>query len=129
MGPAFDDGAGRLACALQLGGGAEREHEAGLGVAGHRHRRLGYALAGQEARLGERACAFVVARGAAPKAAELKAWIRDRGLAAFKVPDQIGFVKTFPITSVGKTSRKDLRVALQQQWHASRPGVGEGVIS
>ena len=44
--------------------------------------------------LGERACAFVVARGDAPKAAELRAWIRNRGLAAFKVPDQVVFCRS-----------------------------------
>jgi 2,3-dihydroxybenzoate-AMP ligase len=64
--------------------------------------------------LGERACAYVVPRGEAPKAAALKAWIRSRGLAAFKVPDQIVFVDEFPSTGVGKISRKELRAALRE---------------
>jgi 2,3-dihydroxybenzoate---[aryl-carrier protein] ligase len=63
--------------------------------------------------LGERACAFVVAKGQRPRAVELKTWIRARGLAAFKVPDQIIFVDAFPATSVGKISRKELRAALR----------------
>jgi 2,3-dihydroxybenzoate-AMP ligase len=65
--------------------------------------------------LGERSCAVVIARGAAPRAPVLKAWIRSRGLAAFKVPDQVLFVDAFPATGVGKVSRKDLRAALREQ--------------
>lgn len=63
--------------------------------------------------LGERSCAFVIARGTPPAAARLKAWVRARGIAAYKVPDQIVFVPAFPMTGVGKTSRKDLRAALR----------------
>lgn len=63
--------------------------------------------------LGERACAFIVPRGEAPKATALKAWLRARGIAAFKVPDQIRFVDAFPETGVGKTSRRALRAHLR----------------
>lgn len=63
--------------------------------------------------LGEKACAYVIPRGETPKAADIKRWMRERGVAAFKVPDQIKFVDRFPETGVGKISRKDLRVALR----------------
>ncbi len=65
--------------------------------------------------LGERSCAFVVPRGERPRVAELRRWIRERGLAAYKIPDQIVFVDAFPETGVGKTSRKDLRAAIREQ--------------
>ncbi len=65
--------------------------------------------------LGERSCAFVIPRGEAPRAAELRGWIRKRGLAAFKIPDRFVFVEAFPETGVGKTSRRDLRAALRDQ--------------
>lgn len=64
--------------------------------------------------LGERACAFVILRGERVAPPVLKAWIRGRGLAAYKVPDQIVYVDAFPFTGVGKTSRKDLRGALRE---------------
>src|SRR5690606_7302368 len=64
--------------------------------------------------LGEGICAFVIAREPAPRATELRRWVRERGVAAFKVPDRIVFVDTFPTTGVGKTSRRDLRAALRQ---------------
>ena len=66
--------------------------------------------------LGERSCAFVIAQGEKPKAAALKAWVRGRGLADFKVPDQIVFVDAFETTAVGKVSRKELRAGLRRRF-------------
>ncbi len=63
--------------------------------------------------LGERSCAFIIARGERPRPPALKAWMRERGLAGFKVPDQIVFVDAFETTAVGKTSRKELRARLR----------------
>ncbi|HWJ70576.1 MAG TPA: AMP-binding protein [Sphingobium sp.] len=63
--------------------------------------------------LGERSCAFIIADGEAPRPAALKAWMRDRDIAAFKVPDQIVFVESFATTAVGKISRKELRANLR----------------
>jgi 2,3-dihydroxybenzoate-AMP ligase len=65
--------------------------------------------------LGERSCAFVVPRGEALGVGTLKAWIRSRGLAAYKIPDQVRFVDAFPETGVGKTNRKELRAALRER--------------
>lgn len=68
--------------------------------------------------LGERSCAFIIAQGQKPKAAALKAWMRTRGLANFKVPDQIVFVDAFETTAVGKVSRKELRASLRRRFLA-----------
>jgi 2,3-dihydroxybenzoate-AMP ligase len=65
--------------------------------------------------LGERSCAFVIASGEKPKPGALKVWIRSRGLAEYKVPDQIVFFEEFPATGVGKTSRVALRETLRQR--------------
>ncbi|MGW3928625.1 (2,3-dihydroxybenzoyl)adenylate synthase [Streptomyces microflavus] len=63
--------------------------------------------------LGERVCAYVILRsGAGPlKAVAIKRFVRERGLAAYKVPDRVEFVDVFPQTGVGKVSKKDLRNA------------------
>ena len=66
--------------------------------------------------LGERSCAFIIARGNQPRALELKKWIREQGLAAFKVPDQIVFIDAFDTTAVGKVSRRELRAQLRQRF-------------
>lgn len=66
--------------------------------------------------LGERSCAFIIARGNQPRAIELKKWVREQGLAAFKVPDQIVFIDAFETTAVGKVSRRELRAQLRQRF-------------
>ena len=65
--------------------------------------------------LGERTCAFVIPTDKSLRKPEVKQWIRSRGLAEFKVPDQVVFVEKFIETAVGKTSRKELRRVLSAQ--------------
>lgn len=62
--------------------------------------------------LGERTCAFVIPRGTPPAATVLTSFLRERGLAAFKIPDRVEFVDAFPKTGVGKVSKKSLREVL-----------------
>ncbi len=66
--------------------------------------------------LGERSCAFIIPNGEKPKGAALKAWMRTRGIAEFKVPDQIVFVEAFATTAAGKVSRKELRARLRAEF-------------
>lgn len=66
-----------------------------------------------DALLGEKICAFVRAREPVPTAIALKHHVRNAGVAAFKVPDRIEFVQSFPETGVGKTSRNALRQFMQ----------------
>lgn len=74
--------------------------------------------------LGEKSCACVVLTpDATADAATLKAFVRGRGIAEFKVPDRIVFVPSFEFTAVGKTSRKALRAALRDQLTAPKTGV------
>lgn len=68
--------------------------------------------------LGERICAFVIASEAGLKPAQIKAFIRRRGLAPFKVPDQVVLVPSFATTAAGKISRKELRARLRAQFLA-----------
>ncbi len=64
-------------------------------------------------RLGERVCVFVVAAGDQTLALpELKAYIRDRGLAAYKLPDELRTVPALPLTPVGKVDKNALRAAV-----------------
>lgn len=71
-------------------------------------------------RLGERSCAVVVASGdAPPAAAELRRFLRGRGLAAFKMPDRFEIVDSLPRTGVGKVSRRDLRASLAERFTAT----------
>jgi 2,3-dihydroxybenzoate-AMP ligase len=58
--------------------------------------------------LGERSCAFVVAR-AEISAKELVAYLKQRGLAAYKIPDRIELTAALPQTAVGKVDKQALR--------------------
>lgn len=62
-----------------------------------------------DAYLGERSCAFIVPRGDAPRAMEIARFMRERGLAQYKLPDRIEFVDRFPKTGVGKIDKRALR--------------------
>ncbi|MDX3323255.1 MULTISPECIES: (2,3-dihydroxybenzoyl)adenylate synthase [Streptomyces] len=64
-----------------------------------------------DAYLGERSLAYVILRdGAEPlKPAAIKRLVRERGVAAYKVPDLVEFVEAFPQTGIGKVSKKGLR--------------------
>ncbi|WP_285569070.1 (2,3-dihydroxybenzoyl)adenylate synthase [Streptomyces sp. RTGN2] len=61
--------------------------------------------------LGERTLAYVILRaGAEPLAAvAVKRLVRERGVAAYKIPDVVEFVDAFPQTGIGKVSKKGLR--------------------
>ena len=61
--------------------------------------------------LGERTCAFLLAAdpSSPPKTAQIRSFVRERGLASWKIPDRVQVLEEFPETGVGKTSRKDLR--------------------
>lgn len=62
--------------------------------------------------LGHRTCAVLVARGEAPPVGEVRAFVRARGVAEFKVPDLVRFVDRFPQTGVGKIHKAWIRAIL-----------------
>ncbi|MEU6285095.1 (2,3-dihydroxybenzoyl)adenylate synthase [Streptomyces sp. NPDC047028] len=63
--------------------------------------------------LGERTLAYVILReGTEPlRPVQVKRFVRERGVAAYKVPDLVEFVAAFPQTGIGKVSKKGLRSA------------------
>ena len=65
-----------------------------------------------DAVMGERICAFLIARGEVPRLREIKEFLRGRGLAAYKFPDRIEPIDAFPRTPVGKVSKKQLAALL-----------------
>ncbi|MET9971150.1 AMP-binding protein [Streptomyces sp. NPDC006356] len=57
--------------------------------------------------LGERTCAFVVPApdAEAPGRKEAAAFLRERGLAPYKIPDRVEVLDALPVTAVGKTDK------------------------
>ncbi|MCV7385825.1 AMP-binding protein [Mycolicibacter longobardus] len=73
-----------------------------------------------DARTGERACAVIVPAGdTAPDVADLRAILTARGVALFKVPEQVMIWDELPKNDAGKVVKQQIRAAL------SRAEVGE----
>ncbi|TDD79309.1 2,3-dihydroxybenzoate-AMP ligase [Actinomadura darangshiensis] len=64
--------------------------------------------------MGERTCAFLIIRDAEkpPALADIKEFLRTRGVAAYKFPDRLETADAFPRTPVGKISKKALAARL-----------------
>src|SRR5438132_8149638 len=59
--------------------------------------------------LGERMCAFAILReGGTLTLAELVAFLTDRGLARFKLPERLELVDDFPLSKFGKVAKNVL---------------------
>lgn len=67
--------------------------------------------------LGERICAYlVVAEGAEePTTDSISRFLLERGLAKFKLPERVEMLDAFPLTNVGKVSKKDLRADIEKK--------------
>jgi len=69
--------------------------------------------------LGERSCAYVITRGEAKLTlAELVDFLRTRRIAKFKLPERLELLERFPLTSVGKISKKQLREEIAEKLRA-----------
>src|ERR1700761_573528 len=67
-----------------------------------------------DARLGERCCAVVVpavndATAAPPKLNDLCSFLRQQGVAKFKLPERLYLVDALPLTATGKVQKAELR--------------------
>lgn len=60
--------------------------------------------------LGERQCAWILSPEGkkSPSLAEVHSFLRERGLAPFKLPDQVEYVDKWPLTAVGKLNKRAL---------------------
>lgn len=66
-----------------------------------------------DAYLGEKSCAFVIRKDPTVRSVDLIRFLRECGLATYKIPDRIEFVTQFPKTGVGKISKKHLRQQIE----------------
>lgn len=67
-----------------------------------------------DARLGEKACAFVVAAGSPLTMLEVQAHLEDVGLAKYKWPERLEWVDDLPRSNVNKIDKKTLRQRAEQ---------------
>lgn len=69
--------------------------------------------------MGEKSCAYLVTSRPV-KAVEIRRFLRELGVADFKLPDRVERVDELPLTPVGKVDKKQLR-----QWLAARQSASE----
>ena len=75
-------------------------------------------------RFGEKACAFVIPhRERTLSFEELTAFLREQGIASFKLPERLELVPGFPVSPVGKILKRELRerIAAQLEREKARP--------
>ncbi|MGG6242494.1 (2,3-dihydroxybenzoyl)adenylate synthase [Nodosilinea sp. AN01ver1] len=78
--------------------------------------------------LGELICACLVVRnGAALDAEQVKGFLRDRGLAPYKIPDRIAWLTALPSTGAGKVDKKALRAELSAAAKSIHPSASGGI--
>ncbi|GKU83913.1 (2,3-dihydroxybenzoyl)adenylate synthase [Niallia sp. NCCP-28] len=65
--------------------------------------------------MGEKSCAFVIFHDEQIAKRKLKKFLGDRGLATYKIPDEFVSVEKFPMTHLGKVSKKELRKIIEEQ--------------
>ncbi len=74
--------------------------------------------------LGERVCAYLVHRAPTTTAtvASIGQYLLARGLAKFKLPERVEVLEAFPLTNVGKVSKKDLRADIEAKLEKEEAG-------
>nr|WP_318382774.1 (2,3-dihydroxybenzoyl)adenylate synthase EntE [uncultured Enterobacter sp.] len=70
-----------------------------------------------DALLGEKSCAYLVVKQAV-RPVEMRRFLREQGVAEFKLPDRVECVDALPLTPVGKVDKKKLRHDLAQRSQA-----------
>ena len=68
----------------------------------------------EDSLLGEKSCAYLVVN-APLRAVAVRRFLREQGVAEFKLPDRVECVDALPLTPVGKVDKKKLR-----EWLAAR---------
>ncbi|MFB8371000.1 (2,3-dihydroxybenzoyl)adenylate synthase [Pseudarthrobacter sp. NPDC055928] len=72
--------------------------------------------------LGEKVCAYIVARGGqpTPTVETIATYLLEQGLAKFKLPERVELVTELPLTPVGKVAKKQLRADITAKLEAQR---------
>lgn len=84
-------------------------------LAGHPALKEAAVVGVPDERLGERMCVAAVPEvGQAPDLAEIAGWLKEQGLAVFKLPELMVTVRALPRNAMNKVSRRDLRETVLQ---------------
>lgn len=85
-------------------------------ILSHDHVLMAAVVAMPDPVMGEKSCAFIIPRpGQSITLEQLCEFLLHKKIAKFKLPERLEVVASFPLTSVGKVSKKDLRQRIAQQ--------------
>lgn len=62
--------------------------------------------------MGEKSCAYIVSREPI-KGTQLRRWLREQGIAEFKLPDHFKYLPALPLTPIGKINKSLLRKQIE----------------
>jgi len=68
----------------------------------------------EDSLLGEKSCAYLVVKQPL-RAVEVRRFLREQGVAEFKLPDRVECLAALPLTPVGKVDKKQLRLWLAER--------------
>lgn len=71
----------------------------------------------EDSLLGEKSCAYLVVSQPV-RAVEIRRFLREQGVAEFKLPDRVECVDALPLTPVGKVDKRELRLRLAERSQA-----------
>jgi 2,3-dihydroxybenzoate-AMP ligase len=90
-------------------------------ILAHEHVHMAAVVAMPDPVMGEKSCAFVIPKaGYSLSLQELCDFLLRRKIAKFKLPERLEVVDAFPLTSVGKVSKKDLRARIAERLKAEQ---------
>lgn len=71
----------------------------------------------EDSLLGEKSCAYLMVKHPV-RAVEIRRFLREQGVADFKLPDRVECLAALPLTPVGKVDKKQLRQTLAERAQA-----------
>lgn len=104
---------GRVKDQINRGGEKIAAEEIENLLLGHPDIRQAALLSIADERLGEKSCACLVSDRNSLTPVLIRKFLRQQGVADFKLPDQVRLLPSLPLTSVGKTDKVRLRQMLQ----------------
>ncbi len=79
------------------------------------------AVAMPDEMLGEKVCVYVVPReGQSADLADIAAFMKEKGIASYKIPERLEVVSAIPRNPVGKILKKDLRADIRKKLGADK---------
>lgn len=112
---------GRSKEQINRGGEKIATEEVEQALVTHPQVRLAALVAMSDEMLGEKSCAFIAWQvqdndpSAIRRGMQLRQYLKDYGLATYKIPDRIEFIEQFPYTAFGKIDKKVLRQHAQSE--------------